>query len=46
LANTGAVISLETVEMDVVIVMAVSAGPQHRRKAMTSGISQIIAKHF
>ena len=29
-----------------VIVVAVSAGSQHCRKAMTSGISQVIAERF
>jgi hypothetical protein len=46
LAKTGAVISLEAVEMDVVIVVAVSAGSKHCLKAMTSRISQVVAKRL
>jgi hypothetical protein len=46
LANTGAVIPLEAVEMDVVIVVAVSARSQHCREAMAGGVSQIIAQRL
>ena len=44
LANTQAVSSFKNVEMDVVIVIAVSARSQHRSKAMTGRIPQRLTK--
>ena len=46
LANTIAMISLKNIEMDVAIVMAVGARPQHCGKAMTGGIPQLLKQRL
>src|SRR6476661_8225106 len=46
LANAGSPVPFENVEMDMIVVIAVSAGSQHRRKPMTGGIPHIITKRL
>ena len=42
LANAGPPVSFENVQMDMVVVIVVSAWSQHRRKSMTGGNSHFI----
>src|SRR5262249_31651845 len=46
LANAASPVSCENIKMDMVVVMAVSAGSQHSRKSMAGGLSHIITKRF